>query len=91
MAVTTWLQLRIFNDKRSAAGKNGRMSSQSLGLRVAGILFGVIFLGHLWRLIRHSAVQIGSHSIPMWVSVVGLIVAGGLSIWMWRLSSSRGG
>jgi len=25
----------------------------------------------------------------MWVSVVALIIAGGLSIWMWRLASGR--
>jgi len=50
-----------------------------------------VCLGHLWRLYAHANVRIGDHFVPMWASVLGLIIAGGLSIWMWRLSSARGG
>jgi tetrahydromethanopterin S-methyltransferase subunit E len=71
--------------------KNVSMNSQSFGLRVAGIVFGLVSLGHLWRLLAHTDIHIGSHHVPIWASVVGLIVAGALSIWMWRLSSGRGG
>ena len=63
------------------------MNSPKAGLRVAAIIFGLVFLGHVWRLVRQSLVQIGGHQIPYWVSIVGVIVAGGLSIWMWKLSS----
>ena len=31
--------------------------------------------------------MVGSHHISMAVSVVALIIAAGLSIWMWRLAS----
>jgi hypothetical protein len=65
------------------------MNSQSQGLRVAGVLFGLICLGHVWRLLAHVGVQLGSHVIPMWPSVAAAIVAGALSLWMWRLSSHR--
>jgi hypothetical protein len=43
-------------------------------------------LGHLVRLISHAKVVVAGHHIPMWASVVALIVAGLLSFWMWRAS-----
>jgi hypothetical protein len=64
------------------------MNSQTLGLRVAGIFFAIFALGHLLRLITQAEVLVAGNQIPMWVSVVALIVAGGLSLWLWRLSST---
>ena len=64
------------------------MSSQASGLRVASVLFGLFALGHLVRLVKQAQVMIGMQQIPMWISVVALIIAGVLSIWMWRLSSA---
>jgi len=66
------------------------MSSQKTGLRVASILFALFALGHVLRLINHTQVTVGTHHIPMGVSVIALIVAAGLSICMWRLSSGGG-
>jgi hypothetical protein len=66
------------------------VSSQSTGLRVASIFFAIFAVAHIVRLVKQAYVIFGSTEIPMWVSVVALIVAGGLSIWMWRLSSGRG-
>jgi hypothetical protein len=63
------------------------MNSPRAGLRVAAIVFGLVCLGHLWRLLRHLDVRMGSYDIPMWVSAVGAIIAGGLSLWMWKLSA----
>jgi hypothetical protein len=63
------------------------MNSQTTGLRVASIVFALFALGHILRLIKHARVIVGTHHIPMVVSVVALIMAAGLSIWMWRLSS----
>jgi hypothetical protein len=64
------------------------MSSQKTGLRVASILFAIFALGHIVRLINHAQVTLGTHTIPMGVSWVALIVAALLSIWMWRLSKA---
>jgi uncharacterized membrane protein YecN with MAPEG domain len=64
------------------------MSSQKTGLRVASIVFAIFALGHVLRLINHSQVTLGTHTIPMGVSWVALIVAALLSIWMWRLSKA---
>jgi hypothetical protein len=66
------------------------MSSPKTGLRVASIVFALFALGHLLRLINHAQVMVGTHYISMGVSVIALIVAALLSIWMWRLSSGPG-
>ncbi len=65
------------------------MNSQKTGLRVASLIFGLICIIHIYRLLfSHFTVQIGSHQLPILGSVVAVIVTGGLSIWMWRLSSA---
>ncbi len=74
---------------RQATGKNARMNSPTTGLRVSSIIFALFGIGHILRLIKHAPVIVGSHHIPMSVSIVALIVAGGLSLWMWRLSNSK--
>jgi hypothetical protein len=66
------------------------MSSPKTGLRVASVIFAIFSIGHVLRLINHSQVTLGTHTIPMGVSWVALIVAALLSIWMWRLSSGGG-
>ncbi len=82
----------IFDDKTIIDRKAVSMNSQALGLRVASIIFGIMCVVHLWRLLfSHFTVQIGSHQLPIWGSAVAVIVTAGLSIWMWRLSSSRAG
>ena len=63
------------------------MNSRVTGLRVAGIIFGIVCLAHIWRLVTHSAVLIAGTPIPSWPSVLGAVVAGALSIWMFRLAS----
>jgi hypothetical protein len=62
------------------------MSSPRTGLRIAAAIFAIFAVGHLLRLLTHASVLIGTHQIPMVASVVALIIAGGLSVWMWRLS-----
>ena len=58
-----------------------------LGLRVAGSVFAIVCIAHIWRLLTHTAVIIGGTPIANWPSVFGAIVAGALSLWMWRLAS----
>ena len=81
------LEQCILTDKSNIDSKNPHMNSQTTGLRVASIVFALFALGHILRLIKHAQVTVGTHHAPMWVSVIALIIAGGLSIWMWRLSS----
>jgi hypothetical protein len=67
------------------------MSSQTTGLRVAAIVFGIFALGHAARLYTHAKVVVASYQIPMQVSWIGVIVGGVLCIWLLTLSSTRGG
>jgi hypothetical protein len=75
--------------KGGAGSQNVPMSSQAAGLRVASVIFALFAIGHLVRLFEQAQVTVGTYQIPMWISVVALIIAITLSIWMWRLSSAR--
>lgn len=57
-------------------------------LMVSGVLFGAVALAHLLRLIYGWPVQIGAEVVPMWLSAIGLVVAGALCIW--ALALARG-
>jgi hypothetical protein len=46
-----------------------------------------VSLAQLLRLVTRVEVLVAGHAVPLWPSAVALIVAGGLSIWRWRLSS----
>jgi hypothetical protein len=63
------------------------MNSPRTGLRVASIIFAIFAIGHVLRLINHAQVTVGTHTIPMGVSWIALIVAVILCVWLWRLSS----
>ncbi|SRR6266487_831455 len=45
---------------------------------VAGVIFAAVALFHLVRIYMDWPVTIGGWSVPMWVSWIGLVVAGGL-------------
>jgi hypothetical protein len=80
----------FFADKSGPAHNNRCMNSPTTGLRVASVVFAIVSLGHLLRLITHAVVIIGTYHVPMWPSVLGLIVSGLLCIWTGRLSNLRG-
>ncbi len=51
---------------------------------MAVLVFSLVAIAHLLRLISQVEVLVGGATIPMWVSVVGLIGAGGLAVALWR-------
>jgi hypothetical protein len=55
---------------------------------IAAIIFGLMALLHVYRLVTHFQVIVGSHTIPQEVSWIALIVTGGLS-WMLFRESAR--
>lgn len=57
-------------------------------LVVSGLLFGAVSLLHILRLAYGWPVQIGGWTVPLGVSWIGLIVAGGLCAWAFKLSAS---
>jgi hypothetical protein len=66
------------------------MNSPTIGLRVASVIFGIFAIGHVLRLVNHAQVMVGTHTIPMGVSWIALIIAAILCIWLWRLASRLG-
>jgi hypothetical protein len=53
---------------------------------VAGVIFAAVALFHLVRIYMDWPVMIGGWSVPMWVSWIGLVVAGGLAFFGLRLA-----
>jgi hypothetical protein len=53
---------------------------------VAVIFLALVALGHLFRVALRLPVTVGGTDIPMWMSVVACIFAGGLAIMLWRES-----
>jgi hypothetical protein len=58
-------------------------------LITSGVLFGLITIGQLIRLIFQVPVQLGSLHLPMWASVLAIIVALSLCIWAFRLAGKQ--
>ena len=52
--------------------------------RLAAVLLAVVSLAHLLRVIFGVPVTVADRIIPMWVSGVAFVVAGGLAIMLWR-------
>jgi branched-subunit amino acid transport protein len=50
-------------------------------LIVTGVIFGVIAVVHLLRLIYGWPAQIGEWTMPLWLSWVGVLIAGALCAW----------
>ena len=48
---------------------------------IASAFFAIGALVHLYRLFTHFQIVIGSHTIPMWCSYVGVVV-GAVMSWM---------
>ena len=62
------------------------MNSQTAGLLVARIMFGLMAIAQLARLVIRPEVIVAGYSMPLWPSVVAFIILGGLSLWMWKLA-----
>lgn len=64
------------------------MNSQTLGLRVAGAVFGLVSIAQLLRLLLRLEVLVAGYAVPLWLSGLAFIVLAGLSLWMWKLARS---
>ena len=62
------------------------MNSKITGLRVASVVFGLIAIPQLVRLVVRPDVFVAGHPIPLWPSVLAIIIFGGLSVSMWKLA-----
>ncbi len=64
----------------------GMLHSRSLGLRVSTVLFGLFALGHLGRLLFQPEVRIAGHALPLWLSVIALLLGAALAVWLGTLA-----
>ena len=63
------------------------VNSQTGGLRVASLVFALVSLMQLLRMLTGVEVFVAGHEVPLWPNAIAFLVAGGLSYWMWLLSS----
>jgi O-antigen/teichoic acid export membrane protein len=62
------------------------MNSQIMGLRVAGVVFGLMSLAQLWRLIVQPAVLVAGHVMPLWPSVLAFLLLASLCFWLLNMT-----
>lgn len=53
---------------------------------IAAVIFALMALVHVYRLVTHFHVVIGSHSIPQSVSIATIVITGALAIGLFRES-----
>ena len=61
------------------------MSNKAFFL-IAGTVFGIVAIAHLLRIFTTLPVTIGGWTVPMWVSWVGVLVAGAMSFFGLRFA-----
>ena len=52
---------------------------------ISGTIFGLVALAHLLRVVYQTPIHVGTWAFPMWLSWVGFVLAGVLSVWAFRL------
>jgi hypothetical protein len=55
-------------------------------LRISGVIFGIVALVHVARLAYGWPAEVAGWAVPLWVSWAGMVVAGALCIWAFRLA-----
>jgi len=58
------------------------------GSLIAFVLLLLVFVGHLARLVFNIELVIGTTVMPMWLSVIALVVTGVAVLLLWRESHS---
>ena len=61
--------------------------SQKTFTIIASVIFGVVALFHVLRIFLGWPAVIGGWTVPMWLSWIGLAVAGGLSYFGIKLAT----
>ena len=53
---------------------------------IAAAIFGLMAVVHAYRLVTHFQITAGSHTLPLWLSIVGIAVTGVLTVGLYRES-----
>jgi hypothetical protein len=54
------------------------------GTLLAIIVFTIVAVAHLLRLVDGTQIVVGSTTIPVWVSFVGVLVPGLIAVLLWK-------
>ena len=54
-------------------------------VRIAGVVFALVALGHVLRVVRRWPLLIAGRPLPAIVSLVVAVVAAAMAVWAWRL------
>ena len=54
-------------------------------LRASGTLFGLLAVAHLLRLLYRVPAELGLWVVPLWISVIGVLLPAALALWAFRL------
>ncbi|NJM74348.1 MAG: DUF4175 domain-containing protein [Scytonema sp. RU_4_4] len=65
--------------------------SEKAYLLVSAVIFALAAMLHIFRLLNHWSLQIGTVAVPFWGSWLGLIIGVALSIWAFRLMAQWSG
>jgi hypothetical protein len=65
------------------------MKAQITGLRVASVVFALAMCVQAARIVVRPEVVVAGHLVPLWPSVVAVVVLAGLSLWMWELAAGK--
>jgi len=57
---------------------------------IAALIFAAVCAAHAVRLCLGWDVTVNGIHIPVWLSGIGMIVTGGLSVMLWRESRGKG-
>ena len=52
--------------------------------RIAAILLTAVAIAHLARVVLGIEATVAGTAVPMWVSIVATVVAGGVALMLWR-------
>lgn len=58
------------------------------GTLLAIIVFTIVAVAHLLRLVDGTQIVVGSTTIPMWVSFVGVLAPGLIAFLLWKETRS---
>jgi hypothetical protein len=54
-------------------------------LRLSGLLFALMAVVQITRLVWQWPIRVATFEVPLWISVIALLITGSLAIWALRL------
>jgi hypothetical protein len=67
------------------------MNPEITGLRVAGMVFALMALVQIARLIVQPEILVAGSALPLWPSMLAVVILVVLSVWMFSLAGDEKG